>query len=327
MISIREVAKLAGVSPSTVSRVMNGTANVDKEKKERVLRVIEETGFSPNQVARSLFKKSSKMIGVILPNITNPFFTEITRYIEDEAYRLDYKIIICYSDNNYKKEKENLRMLISMNTDGIILLANDGHIKEGLGSYHIPIVELDRNLNSDKSLAHISANHYQGAVLATEHLINCGCKNMVNMKGPINFSSARYRLEGYMDTCKKYNIEIQTVDCDYDYKTGIKSTEELLNKYPNVEGIIASNDIVAISAYKVLKSMNKSVPEDIMIVGFDDIEMSKIFTPEITTIHQPIEEIGRKAVRNIANYKKGEIVQDNYILDVDLIERETTIRR
>lgn len=327
MISIREVAKLAGVSPSTVSRVINGTANVDIEKKERVLKIIEETGFKPNQVARSLFKKSSKIIGVILPNINNPFFTEMTKYIEDEAYAKDYKILICYSYNDIQKEKENLNMLVSMNADGIILLTNDESMRKDLDNYKIPIVVLDRHSNSEKNLTHIASNHYEGAKLATKHLIECGCKNIVNMKGPTAFSSARDRNRGYEDICKEYNREIKSVDCDYNYEAGIKSTEELLKKYPEVDGIIASNDIVAISAYKVLNKNNYRVPEDIMIIGFDNIEMSKMFTPEITTIEQDIEKMGRVAVRSIVDFKNGREVQKDYIFDVNLLKRDTTTRR
>ena len=115
MASIREVAKLAGVSPATVSRVMNGTANVDKEKASRVERAIEETGFKPNEVARALFKKSSRVIGVIAPDIDNPFFNEMAKAIEGEAYRQGYRITLCYSENNVEKERESIRMLSSMN--------------------------------------------------------------------------------------------------------------------------------------------------------------------------------------------------------------------
>ena len=125
MTSIRDVAKLAGVSPSTVSRVMNGTAKVDEEKMQRVLNAISETGFKPNEVARSLFKKSSRIIGVIAPDIENPFFTEMARSIEGEAYARGYRMTLCYSENKPEKEKESIRMLSRMNADGIILMYNN----------------------------------------------------------------------------------------------------------------------------------------------------------------------------------------------------------
>lgn len=324
MISIREVARLAGVSPATVSRVINGTANVDDEKKKRVLNVVEETGFKPNQVARSLFKKSSKMIGVILPNTSNSFFTEIIEYVEGEAFAQGYKIVICYSNNDSKKEIDNLNMLVSMNADGIILLANDINIRDYLKNIKIPIVVVDRSLDSNNELTQILSDHYKGGILATEHLIECGCKNIVNMNGPMNLSSAKSRHDAYVDACKKYNLEIRYVNSDYDFESGIKSTEELLEKFPNVDGIIASNDIVAISVYKVLRKKGYRIPEDIMIIGFDNIRFSSIVTPEITTIEQPIEKMGIQAVKSIVNFKNDLEVEKKYIFDTKLIKRETT---
>ncbi len=324
MISIREVARLAGVSPATVSRVLNGTANVDGEKKKRVLDVIEETGFKPNQVARSLFKKSSKMIGVILPNTSNSFFTELIEYIEGEAFIQGYKIIICYSSDDSNKEIDNLNMLLSMNADGIILLANDAHISDHLKDIKIPIVVVDRNLKFKNELTQIASNHYKGGVLAVEHLIKCGCKNIVNMNGPMNLSSAKSRFEAYIDTCKKYNLEIKYVNSDYNFESGIKSTKKLLEKFPNVDGIVASNDIVAISVYKVLSKRGYRIPEDIMIVGFDNIRLSSIVTPEITTIEQPIKDMGIMAVKSIVNYKNNIDIDKKYVFDTKLIKRETT---
>ena len=324
MITIRDVAKLAGVSPSTVSRVINGTVNVNEEKKKLVLKAIEETGFKPNLVARSLYKKSSKIIGALIPITNNPFFTEMIRYIEDEAFSLGYKIIICYSDDDLEKEKDYLNMLIGMNADGLILLINDENIREQLESISIPTVVIDRNIEVHNSLTQIVSNNYKGGRLATEYLIKCGCKNIVNLIGPLKFANSRYKYEGYMDVCKENDLDIKTIDCDYTYEAGLKGTVELLEKYPNVDGIIAANDIVAISAYKILTKNNFKIPNDIMIIGYDNIQLSSIFTPEITTINQPIEEMGRKAVNCIVGYNEGINIEKNYIFDVELVERQTT---
>ena len=129
MASIREVAKLANVSPATVSRVMNGTANVDTEKKERVLRAISETGFIPNEVARSLFKKSAKIIGLVLPSIENPFFTQMASAVEKEADANGYRVLLYNTGNDFEKEKSAIQMLLSMNADGIILTRSDEMLK------------------------------------------------------------------------------------------------------------------------------------------------------------------------------------------------------
>ncbi|HEX3039081.1 MAG TPA: LacI family DNA-binding transcriptional regulator [Caproiciproducens sp.] len=141
---ISDVAKLAGVSPATVSRVMNGTAKVSEEKLKRVLQAINETDFKPNEIARSLYKKSSRIIGYIVPSIMNIFLTEIGRAIEDEAFQNGYKMILCNSDENPKKEIAYINMLSSMNADGIIITANNEHLDEEIRSCRIPIVVLDK---------------------------------------------------------------------------------------------------------------------------------------------------------------------------------------
>ena len=159
MTSIRDVAKLAGVSPSTVSRVINGTAKVDEEKMQRVLNAISETGFKPNEVARSLFKKSSRIIGVIAPDIENPFFTEMAKAIEGEAYARGYRMTLCYSENKPEKEKESIRMLSRMNADGIILMTNNEEIDAEVKDCGIPVVAVDRRINADGELAFVEADH------------------------------------------------------------------------------------------------------------------------------------------------------------------------
>ena len=137
MASIREVAKRAGVSPATVSRVINGTARVDEEKRERVEKAIEETGFRPNELARALYRKSSKIIGVIVPDIENPFFSELAKAIEKEAYEQEYRILLCNSDDQKEKELANLQMLAQLQADGVILMTNTGEKSQSLSLIHI----------------------------------------------------------------------------------------------------------------------------------------------------------------------------------------------
>ncbi len=326
MASIKDVAKMAGVSPATVSRVMNGTAKVDEEKKERVLEAIEVTGFVPNQVARSLFKKSGKLIGLILPSIKNPFFTQMASAIENTADMYGYRLILCNTGNRPEKEKEALQMLTAMNADGIILTTSNEQIYEYVKNCNIPVIVTDRRIAMDAATAYIHSDHYQGGRLAAEHLIECGCKNIVCIKGPQDISSARARFEGYCKVCDEKNIKIQTIECDYDFNKGLGVAEELLDKYPHVDGIIACNDIVAISVYKVLHGKGIKVPEDIQIIGFDNISLSELLTPELTTIAQPIEEIGAKAARLIIN-KEEELNQQEFIYETKLIPRQTTRKK
>lgn len=322
MASIRDVARLAQVSPATVSRVMNGTANVDDEKKRRVLKAIEETGFVPNEVARSLFKRSAKLIGLIMPSIENPFFTQLAGAIERTADQHGYRLVLCNTGSSIEKEKAAIQMLVSMNADGIILTSSNDEIRDYTAKCSIPIIVTDRSFNGCGNLKIVHCDHYQGGRMAAEHLIDCGCKSIVCIKGQQEISSAKDRYDGYRDVCKEHGIKEQTVDCAYDFEQGMKVTSELLDTYKDVDGIIACNDMVAISVYKILHKRGIRVPEEVQIIGFDDIALSKLMSPELTTISQPIDEIGAKAAELIMF--KDTTDQAEYIFEAKLTERETT---
>ena len=324
MISIREVARLAGVSASTVSRVINGTAKVEPEKKARVLRVIEETGFVPNEVARTLFRKSAKTIGLIVPSIRNPYFTELASHIDAYALQSGFRPFLCNTGYDPEKEKAAVQMLVSMNADAIIVTSCSEHLQETLNNCPIPVVALDAALYGTDVEACIYCDYYEGGRMSTEYLIEKGCQNIVCIKGPQHRYSARARYQGYLDVCRERNLPEQTVDCDYDFDRGIAMTEELLRKYPDVDGIIACNDIVAISTYKVLYKKNMSVPEQVQLIGFDDISFASLLSPELTTICQPIKEMAEKAVELVVNNALTGMTGGKFIFPVALAARQTT---
>ena len=157
-----------------------------------------------------------------------------------------------------------------------------------------------------------------------EHMLDAGCRNIVAMRGPQNLSSGRDRYKGYLDICREKHVKVQFVDCLYDYEDGLRSTEQILREYPDADGIIAANDMAAISAYKVLTRHGKRVPEDIQLIGFDNIIMSRLMTPELTTIAQPITEMGSKAAQILIDHIEGKEVPQKNIFEVKLIQRETT---
>ena len=326
MATIREVAQLAGVSPATVSRVMNGTAKVDEEKRKRVEDAIRETGFKPNKLARALFKNSSGLIGLIVPNIDNPFFNEIAKAIEEEAYNKGLHIVLCSSGNNTQKEADNIQMLEQMKADGIILITNGNHTGRMIEKCSLPVIVVDRHITDCGEIAHIEADHYQGGKLAAEFLVKCGCRSILCLRGPQEFTSGRLRYQGYCDVCRENGIPERYVDTKYSFESGIKAAYEMLERFPETDGIVATNDMVAISSYKVLRSKGIRVPEDIQIVGFDDIRFSSLVSPAVTTIHQPITEMGKRAVEIIFRYAEGSEYSEKNVFDVYLVERETTMR-
>lgn len=325
MVSIRDVAKIAGVSPSTVSRVMNHTAKVDDEKRQRVEKAILETGFKPNEVARSLYKKSSRIIGMIVPNIINPFFNELAEAIEKESDRLGYRLTLCNSNDDIEKEKRNVNLLERMNADGIILMTNREEIKEEISKCRVPVVMVDRQIEKSSEIAYIQSDHYQGGRIAVEHLLDCGCRHIVQMSGPQRFSSARQRQQGYLDVCRERGIEPVWIECGYSFEDGLIKAAELMDSYPDTDGIIAANDMVAISVYKILNNRGYRVPEDIQLIGFDNIMLSRLVTPEITTVAQPIAEMGKAAVEVLTDYIAGKEIKGKNIFRVSLVERSTTV--
>ena len=324
MASIKDVAALAGVSPATVSRVMNGTAKVDPDKKARVLQAIEETGFVPNEAARTLFRKSAKIIGLIVPSIRNPYFTELAAHVDALSTANGYRPFLCNTGYDPEKERAAVQMLVSMNADAIIIASCSEHIKELLNNCPIPVVALDAMLYGANVEACIFCDYYWGGRMATEHLLECGCKNIVCIKGPQYRYSAQSRYRGYLDVCMEHGLTEQAVECDYDFNQGLAMTEELLKRFPQVDGIIACNDIVAISTYKVLHNHNIPVPEKIQLIGFDDISFSSLLSPELTTICQPVREMAEKAVELIVNNELTGMTGGKFVFPVNLIVRQTT---
>ena len=324
MASIREVAKRAGVSPATVSRVINGTARVDEEKRERVEKAIEETGFRPNELARALYRKSSKIIGVIVPDIENPFFSELAKAIEKEAYEQEYRILLCNSDDQKEKELANLQMLAQLQADGVILMTNTGEKSQSYEAVSMPIVFVDRRLDEMGHTSVIEADHYAGGKLAAEHLIACGCRKITCIRGPQELSSGKKRYEGYREVCRQYSMKERFVDSTYKYEDGARAAEEVLRRYPDTDGIIACNDMTAVSVYKVLQKRGYRVPDDIQIIGFDGVKFGRFLTPELTTVAQPIKEMGKCAVQMILGTVK-ELPRDREMkFPVMLIKGETT---
>ena len=326
MSSIREVAQLAGVSPATVSRVINGTAQVSEEKRKRILDVIAETNFVPNEVARSLFKRSARTIGLIIPSIRNPYFTQLAAELDELAAARGYQLSLRNVGYNMEREWEALQQLEAVNADGAILIPTSNADRSDQRPLSIPLVVLDSDFNGPVH-SYIYCDYYQGAQMAMAHLVECGCREIVCIRGPQSTFSGRSRYMGYRDFCLEHGIRQRVVDCDYDFDAGLAMTEALLQRYPQVDGILACNDIVAISTYKILHKRNIPVPEQIQLIGFDDITLSGLISPELTTIHQPVKEIARLAMDLVLQQDEPAVKGGRHVLPVSLVVRETTRRK
>ncbi|HHX62945.1 MAG TPA: LacI family transcriptional regulator [Epulopiscium sp.] len=330
MAKIKDVARIAGVGVGTVSRVINNSGPVKFETREKVLRVIEELEYVPNEIARSFKRKSSKLVGLMLPTITNPFFSELAFYIEDELYLKGYKMLLCSSQTNSDKEIEYLDMLKRNLVDGIITISyHDYYNHDKIDN---PLVTIDRYISDE--IPHVSADNYGGGKLATEKLIEAGCKSIAYVGGaPRYHSSVSDRKQGLIDIAKANNIpyyifeESESENIEGSLSRPIMDeslvVKRFVREYPNVEGVLTSSDLFAAALVKELRRIGKRVPEDVQVIGFDGIQSNDYFEPQLSTIKQPVEAMGRQSVKILLGLIKGEKVPSNSVLNINYIEGET----
>ena len=325
MATIVDVAKLAGVTPTTVSRVINNRGYISEKTKNKVHEAMEQLGYQPNEIARSLTKQKSNTIGIIVPHISHPYFAKLISNLENEAAKKDYKIILCNSKEKAEKEKQYLDMCKSKRVAGIILCS--GNVESNkINTGDIPVVLLEKNFEEGK--LGIQCDNYQGGKLATEHLIECGCKKVLHFSGVIDEEMpADNREKAFIDTCIKNSVKYYIKKFDIntynqmDYYEAIKDT---ITEIKEIDGIFASSDLIAAQVIQVCNELNIRIPQDIKLVGFDDVEISKLTTPTITTIHQPIKEMSKLAVELIdAKYTNVEI-DKQIIVPVELVVRNST---
>lgn len=330
MPTIRDVARLAGVSVATVSRVLNKNGYVNKDTEQKVLRAIEQLQYMPNAVARGLAGKQTGTIALILPDISNPFFPEIARGVEDVAQRHGYTVILCNSDDQGQKEQTYIEMLRKKYIDGIIFASNT--LKEDdvvqMQTNKIPLVLLDRALTS-KSCSVIRSRNYEGAKRAVRHLLEIGCRKIAHLYGPQEMITARERMLGYEESVmhEPWYTPSLMVPGYFRLEGGIAAVKELFSKHRDVDGIFCGNDLMAIGALKGLHQMGIRVPEDVALIGFDGISLTQITQPELSTIAQPNYEMGSLAAQVlIETIVSGQIQPKLYELDVTLIARDSTAR-
>lgn len=325
--TMKEIARLANVSSATVSKILNGKdQHISETTRKRVLEIVEREGYIPNAVAKSLKIKKTKTLGIIIPDVTNQFFSELARGIEDAAEKEGYSVILCNSDNKIKKEERYLQVLQEKMVDGIILTASEQGLTRSLERRNTPMVLLDRDILLDRKIGRIIVDNLEGAYLATSHLLDKGSKEIAFISSSNTGRSSGERLEGYKKALKERGIKLRKDLIflgEYSIDTGYKGTLEILEK-TKIDGICCGNDLIAIGAINALAKKGIQIPKDIRIVGFDDIQMAQYVNPPLTTIRQPIREMGEEAVKMliaiIEKKSKGEVK----VLKTKLVERRTS---
>ena len=313
-----DVAKLANVSKTTVSRVLNKRGYLSQETIDKVYDAMEKLNYQPNTVARQLYNKKTNIIGLLFPAVSNPFFGELVEELEKKLYSQGYKVIIGNSMNDPEKEKNYLNQLLSNQVDGLIVGTHNQNIQQ-YQNENLPIVAIDRIMNQDIPV--IESDNYSGGKQATERLIQKGAKKIIHTTGPDTLDTpANRRREAYEETMTYHGLQPihYSVDFNISYteKNGIFN--QIFIDHPDVDGVFASNDVDALLIMQIAKKFNKNIPEDLFIVGYDGSKIMRNMFPNLTTIVQPIEEIANKALEVLNLRLEKQETLSEYILPVSI---------
>lgn len=328
-VTMMDIAKIANVSKTTVSMVINNRdSGISKETRKKILDIAEELNYIPNSLARSLSTKKSGTIGIILPDITNPYFSEMARAIEDVANSLGHNVIFCNTDNKEIKEEKYTRLLLSKAVDGIIFISGGESTKsiEMLKKNNVKFVMVDRPIKTDKNSYGIYSLNKKGVINGMNYLLNKNIKKIAFVKGPKRLENTKDRFNGYKEVMELHNLykESYVYEGDFTIESGIEVTEKIIKENPNIESIFYSNDMMAFGGIKVLLKNGYKIPKDIAIMGFDNINISKYIEPELTTIAQPIYSMGKEACKMLIAIINGdEKIKRQIFFDTELIVRKT----
>ncbi len=329
MSTIKDVAKRAGVSFTTVSHVLNGTRRVSEDARQRVEKAVTELGYVPSAVARALKNNQTHILGVLVPNIINPFFSELTRGIEDCCRQTDYAVFLCNCDDDVQRQSRYLQTLLERRVDGLLLAAAAGEaqaLATSLEAAHVPAVVVDRmlpGLTADL----VRVDNEAGARMAMEHLLSLGHRRIACLSGPPEFEVSRARINGWRQMLAKAGVREEPgwlLEGDFTSATGYALGRELIAQR-KVTGIFANNDLMAAGVLRAAAELGVSVPHQLSVVGFDGIDLGSYLYPPLTTVGFPIRELGERAAMVLIERIAGPAARTReVVLSPRLLLREST---
>ncbi len=313
-INIIEIARRAGVSTATVSRALNNNGPVREETRQKVLQIARELNYKPNPIARSLSRKQTDTIGVILPELVDEFFMEIIRGIDETAYRANRYVMLSSFHSQRNIVETLLEFMGSGRVDGVILMAPQmqTELSSLLQKSKKPVVLLNVSKTIEDSVC-FNIDNYHGAFSITRHLIDHGYQRIGMIQGPEGNCDAEERFRGFSDALSKHNLPVENsliVQGDFAAKSGYYGFGRLMNQEQKPDAIFAANDMMAVGCFEAAKSSNIKIPDDVAIVGFDDIYLGRLLSPQLTTVHVPISELGSKAIHYLLRMINGEVDSD-----------------
>ncbi|MGI5057660.1 LacI family DNA-binding transcriptional regulator [Treponema pectinovorum] len=335
--TINDLAKECNVSIATISRVLNNSPKVSPKTKEKILQAMKEHNYSPNSLARGMKKMNMNIIGVLISDIANPFFTDIVKSIEQIAQKNDYKIFLCSTQNDIEQERKQIELLKQKQVDGFILAGsrpvddkNEAYLIELSKNY--PVVLINSFIEGGDKLYSVMVDEKEAAENALDLLVQKGYKNIYFFGDPA-WKTTQAKIQALNYICKKYNLYIDDnhfINCEYGYNSGIEGINKLLNLNPKFPLLLfCASDQIAVGAKKALSERSIKIPEQVSILGFSNTVISALVTPTITTVDQKMYSMGEQAAKlfiKICNNKKnlGQIKKKT-LSEYNLIQRESTI--
>lgn len=329
MATMKQVAERAGVSTSTVSHVINNTRVVSEDVRLRVLAIIDEMRYIPSAVARSLKNDKTHTIGMMVPNNSNPYFAELIQGIEDAAFKVGYNIILCNAYDDPKKQAAYLRVLMQKRIDGLILVASgsDEELAVLLHNQSIPLVLVDREVAGVEA-DFIEADHEKGGYEATRYLLGLGHRDIACVSGPIGLPPSRDRVTGYLRALSEAGVPFQPdylVHSNFTSEGGFDAFRRLLGLEKPPTAVFASNDLMAIGGICAASEAQVRIPQQLSVIGYDDIALASYSTPRLTTMAQPKYEMGQLITNVLIDrINGGHLPLRREMLQTTLVERQST---
>ena len=327
--SIKDVAREAGVSIATVSRVLNDIDVVNEETKKKVVEAIKKLGYRPNIVARSLKTQRTRTIGILIPDISSQFYPEIVRGAEDVANIYDYNVMLCNSDFDIDKEKEYLRVLKEKMVDGVLYMSSslENDILDLINELDVKTVLVETD-DKNANLPSVTIDNIKATYETTKYLIDKNIKDIAFIGVSRDDNNAwRKRYTGYKNALEESGIAVKeelTYFHNLKVETGYNGVMEIMNKGGKPEAIVCASDEIAMGAINALRDKGLKVPEDVSVIGFNDIDLARAFYPKLTTVHQPMYDMGSVAMRMLIKLINNKVLEEgHFVLNYNLVERDS----
>lgn len=334
-ITIKEIARKLNISKSTVSRALRDSPEISAQTKARVIELARELNYTPNPIALSLLKNRTYTIGIIVPDIDNPFFSMAISGVDDVAYSRGYHVMIYQSHESYEREQIDVRHIADRRADGLIVSIasqspNHAHF-EALQERGIPLVFVDRS--SDQVQTHkVLVDDYDGAFRGTEHLIEQGCRRIAHIAGPMNLSISRNRYHGYRDALLKHDLPLReewVLSAEYSQSEGTERAYQLMALRERPDAIFAASDRIAIGVHWALRQLGYRMPDDVALLGFSDLGVSALLDPPLSSVAQPAFEMGRQATELLLELIENKNTPASYetrVLKTTLMVRGSSLK-